>query len=341
LNTYILEDNLLISSPGVGGLTYLEGRNQVTISTKASTGIYIGKEGLFCGLQENGGNHLILAKDGASDDIELAKDALDIHDVLVHENLIYFVATQTNAVVCLNSDFKIVDSWQLSGEEDSSHINSVAVYKGRLIASAFGNFKLHREYKNGTQGLGRVFDVRTGETLIEGLSQPHSLTVENNYLYLCSSEENTLHIYEDQTLIKSVLIPGYARGVAVGEDYIYVGISLSRNVNSDISKLTSGAIAVIDKKSMIIVGLNMLPFREVYDIRIVNQHSNIFSIFQTTQLEIKALKLNLESSKSEIEDLSKAVQDREQILKNIMASMSWKLTKPLRIIKAIILSAYK
>lgn len=341
MNTYILEDNLLISSPGVGGLTYLEGRNQVTISTKASTGIYIGKEGLFCGLQENGGNHLILAKDGASDDIELAKDALDIHDVLVHENLIYFVATQTNAVVCLNSDFKIVDSWQLSGEEDSSHINSVAVYKGRLIASAFGNFKLHREYKNGTQGLGRVFDVRTGETLIEGLSQPHSLTVENNYLYLCSSEENTLHVYKDQTLIKSVLIPGYARGVAVGEDYIYVGISLSRNVNSDISKLTSGAIAVIDKKSMIIVGLNMLPFREVYDIRIVNQHSNIFSIFQTTQLEIKALKLNLESSKSEIEDLSKAVQDREQILKNIMASMSWKLTKPLRIIKAIILSAYK
>ena len=341
MNTYILEDNLLVSSPGVGGLTYLEGSNQITISAKASTGIYIGKEGLFCGLQENGGNHLIVAKDGAFDDIELAKYALDIHDVLVYENLIYFVATQNNSVVCLDRDFKIVESWQFPGEEDSSHINSVAVYKGRLIASAFGNFKLHREYKNVTQGLGRVFDVRTGETLIEGLSQPHSLTVVNNYLYLCSSEENTLHIYDGQSLVKSVLIPGYARGIAVGENYIYVGISLSRNVNSDISKLSSGAIAVIDKKSMICLGLNMLSFREVYDIRIVKQHSNIFTLMQLQQLDTQVLLKALEKHKQEIEIRDKEIEIRDKEIEHldkaithIISSKSWRITKPLRDIRS-------
>ena len=222
-------------------------------------------------------------------------------------------------------------------------VYSVAVYKGRLIASAFGNFKLHREYKNGTKGLGRVFDVRTGETLIEGLSQPHSLVVENNYLYLCSSEESTLHIYKDETLVKSILIPGYARGLAVGEDCIYVGISLSRNVNSDNSKLTSGAIAVLDKKTMIIVGLNMLPFREVYDIRIVNQHSNIFELIKFHQLDTQDLVDTLEKNKQEIESRNKEIESRNKeietltkIIEEITSSNSWQITKPIRVIKNII-----
>jgi len=343
LNICNLEDNLIVSSPGIGGLTYLEGKNQVIVSTKASTGIYLGEEGFFCGLQGDGGNHLILAKDGSPKLVELDKRSLDIHDVLVNEGLIYYVATQNNEVVCLDNSLKKINSWQLSGEEDSSHINSVAIYKGRLIASVFGSFETHREYKNGTLGLGRVFDVYTGETLISGLSQPHSLTVENNYLYLCSSEEKTLHVYEDYLLINTVLVPGYARGVAVGANYIYVGISLSRNVNSDESKLTSGAIAIIDKKSMECIALNMLSFREVYDIRIVNQYFNILSMFQPQQIEIKDLKDSLEKCKYEIEARDKAIEARDKAIEardkaiaQMIDSRSWRLTRPLRVAKTVL-----
>lgn len=334
MNKFDLEDNLIVSSPGIGGLSYLEGKNQIIVSRKASTGIYLGVEGFFCGLQESGGNHLIIARHGSAQLVELDKIALDIHDVLVNDGLIYFVATQNNEVVCLDNNLKRLNSWQLPGEEDSSHINSVAIYKGRLIASAFGSFKVHREYKNGTLGLGRVFDVHTGETLISGLSQPHSLTVEDNYLYLCSSEENRLHIYNNQKLIKTATVPGYARGVAVGKNYIYVGISLSRNVNSNESNLTNGAIAIIDKQSMECVGLNMLPFREVYDVRIVNQYSNILCIFEVQQQELKALRDSLEQYKQDIQDRDRIIEDRNKMLSHIRESMSWRLTKPLRYVNS-------
>lgn len=328
-----LEDCLIVSSPGVGGITYLEGLNQVILSTKASTGVYIGDEGFFCGRQDNGGSHLLVSREGNSQLVQLDARALDIHDVFINDGLIYVVATQNNEVVCFDCNLKPIDSWRLNGEEDSSHINSVAIYKDKLIASAFGNFNLHRQYKNGTRGHGHVFDVRTGETIISGLSQPHSLTVDRDYLYLCSSEENSLHVYDNQQLISSVQIPGYARGIAIGKDFIYVGISLSRNASLENSTLSSGAIAIIEKPTMKYIGLNMLSFREIYDIRIVKNYSDIFRMFEDQQYEIESISNALEKSRNEIEERDRLLDERDKRIELMIGSNSWKLTKPIRLFK--------
>lgn len=344
LNTYTFEDNLLVSSPGVGGLVYLEGQSQVIISTRISTGICFGKSALVWALQDNGGRFLVEAKNGLARLVEISPSPLDIHDVLIEEDRIYLAATQNNEVICLDRNYNLIENWRLPGEEDSAHLNSIAIYQGRLIASVFGSFTRNREYKDGTSGLGKIFDVRTGETLIDGLSQPHSLTVVDDFLYFCSSQEKKLHVYDGERIINTVLLPGYARGIAVGENCIYVGISLSRNIENEQHELASGAISILDKKSMRCIGIKTLPFREVYDIRIITRHADLLSLVATQELQINELNQTIVAHEEHINELSqiiavreghinelnRAIVAREGQIEEIRNSTSWNLTKPVR-----------
>lgn len=311
MNACILEDNLLVSSPGVGGLVYLEGQSQVVISTKSSTGICFGKTELIWAPQDSGGRYLLEAKNGLARLVEISPSPLDIHDVLIEKDHIFLAATQNNEVVCLDSNYSRIENWRLPGEEDSAHLNSIAIYRGQLIASIFGNFTRYREYKDGTLGLGKIFNVRTGKTLIDGLSQPHSLTVVDDLLYFCSSQEKKLYVYDGECIVNTVLLPGYARGVAVGENCIYVGISLSRNIENELHELTSGAISILDKKSMKCIGLKMLPFKEVYDVRIVPRYADLLSLAATQEAQINELNQTVAARDRQINELNQAAAVRE------------------------------
>jgi Domain of unknown function (DUF4915) len=364
-----LEDNLLVSSPGeagYGGLVYLEKQSQVIVSKTSSTGICFGETGLVWAQQDKDGRYLIEVKEDSVKSVEVAQAPLDIHDVLVDQNLIYLAATQSNEVICVDSNYNRVNSWRLPGEEDSSHLNSVAIYRGELIASIFGSFTKHREYKEGTLGLGKIINVRTGEVLIDGLSQPHSLTVKDDLLYFCSSEEKKLYVYDGKRIINTVLLPGYARGVAVGDNYIYVGISLSRNIETNLHELSSGAISIIDKKLMKYIGVKTIPFREVYDIRIVKRYVDLLRLIEAKESEVEAKESEVKETREklavcevEIAKLNQLQAERdasitlleqtlaerdasitllEQTLAALYTSHSWRMTKLFRVIKKTIKS---
>jgi hypothetical protein len=313
LNDPVIEDKLLISSPAHGGLVYLEGDNRATvINRRPTTGICFGNSTLIWAYQDNEGRYLVEAKDGLARQIEVSPDPLDIHDVLLatEESRIYLAATHNNQVVCLDSDYQRTGVWTLPGEKDSAHLNSIALYRGRLIASIFGRFTKHREYKTGTLGLGEVIDVRTGETLISGLSQPHSLTVKDDLLYFCSSEEKQLHVYDGEGIINTVTLPGYVRGIAIGENYIYAGISLSRNVDTAKHELESGAVAIIDRPSFQCISLKFIPFEEIYDVRIIPRFSNLLSLIAIGAEEVQKLHQTVVEQDNRIKQLSRGILSR-------------------------------
>ncbi|WP_143002901.1 DUF4915 domain-containing protein [Nitrosospira sp. Nsp1] len=358
MNDCAIEDNLLVSCPGIGGMVYLEGSSDaIIINTRPSTGICFGKSELVWANQDNGGRYLTEAKNGLARQIEISPCPLDIHDVLLKDDKIYLASTYDNEVVCLNSNYQRINAWNLPGENDSAHLNSIAIYQGRLIASLFGRFKKHREYKNGTLGLGAIIDVHTGETLIGGLSQPHSLTVKGDLLYFCSSEEKKLHVYDGKNIINTVLLPGYSRGVAVGKNYIYVGISLSRNVEPVEHELASGAVSVIDKISLQCIGLKLIPFREIYDIRIIPRFADLLSLVAANASEIEKFNQTIAERDKQIFQLNQVIFDgnkettkcikevaerNKQIVElngkvtALLSSTSWKVTKPIRAAKNII-----
>jgi hypothetical protein len=275
MSVYI-DDTLLISCPNLdGGLVAVNGRCSTRLSARAVTGLFVGDSVLLCAYQDSGGNVVGHFSNNNFNTVLLSDSFMDLHDVYFSDGIIYMAVTDNNSVFSFDCNLNIISKWSLPGENDAVHLNSVVVYDEQLLASIFGRFKRNREYKDGTRGRGEVVNIRTGETYISGLSQPHSLTVVGDFLYLCSSEDKELRIYRKKELIHKINVNGYARGIAVSKNKIYVGISLSRNLIIPVESDKS-CVVVIDNKSKKIDGFVPIESKEIYDIRLVNDFSWIF-----------------------------------------------------------------
>ncbi|WP_158543352.1 glycosyltransferase [Dyella psychrodurans] len=268
--TLNIPDPLFVSGPNGGGLLYVHRHVLMPLDDEETTGLALTDDGLIWCVQGDESRTLRAVRGGMFDSSSISPNHLDLHDVMVGSDGIYAVFTETNEVVHLDKSYQLLESWRFGEKPDSAHVNSINVYNGRLIASLFGRFVEHRGYKGHTKLAGRVVDVRSDVSLIEGLSQPHSLVVVDEKLWLCNSEDREIHIYNlDFTLSQKIALPGYTRGLAVGANHVYVGLSRSRNcVASDIGEFTSAVIAVLDRDSLGIIGFVPLPWNEIYDIRI-------------------------------------------------------------------------
>jgi len=293
----VIEDTLLISCPGAdGGLFVVNGETCVRISSRATTGISSTCDRLIFAYQGDDGKSVRVISDGWTKEIKLSESRLDLHDVLFWQDRTYVVATETNSVFSMDANFTQVDSWCLPGDSDSSHLNSIIFYDGRLLVSVFGRFKHHREYKNGTVGRGEVIDIQTGETFIGGLSQPHSLTVIGNLLYLCNSEEQRVRVYRGSELLQQIDVSGYARGLAISNENVYVGISLSRNAESLMSSSKAATIMELDSSTMQLKSKISLPCREIYGIRVVTDVKGLFPhlLVDLVEEKVKADELSIQ-----------------------------------------------
>lgn len=301
----------------------VSGDTYACLSLRATTGLFVDEHQLIVAYQGNDGRSIRVVKDEKTDEVWIADERLDLHDVIVVDGKIYVVATEMNEVVCLNESFQRVSSWRMPGEKDSAHINSVVAYNGQMLASVFGRFTQHREYKLGTLGRGEVIDIETGHTFIGGLSQPHSLTVVGDLLYLCSSEERQLRVYRNAELIKQMVLPGYARGLAISENHLYVGLSLSRNAQCAENGINSAAIAVMDSATMELKRMIPLPSREIYDLRVVKDVRGLFPYLLVDLLADQAKLM-------ETLGLYKQGYDSLEHERNkILSSFAWQCARPI------------
>ncbi|WP_240151643.1 glycosyltransferase [Oleiagrimonas citrea] len=203
----------------------------------------------------------------------MADEPLDLHDLRRDRDGFLAVCTQQNAVLDLDEHLQRRHAWMLEGEPDSRHVNSVCRYQGRLLASLFGDFATHRGYKGRTQGAGEVRDLDTGELFLSGLSQPHSLTPCGDELLVCNSEAGEVRCYHGHSLKETWRCGGYPRGLLVAGDLVYVGISASRN--ADPGEVDAARIVVWSRSRGEIVASLPLPCREIYDIALLEDTSNL------------------------------------------------------------------
>jgi uncharacterized protein (TIGR03032 family) len=321
LNTIEVPDALLVSCPNGGGLVYLFGNKSLIISHESASGISLNNGELIWVCQSDDARKLKKVNDNELMIVELSSERLDLHDVLADDCNIYLAVTETNEVIRFDKEFNVLERWKLPGEPDSCHLNCIALHHGRLIASIFGRFDSYRGYKGQTRGAGQVIDVRSGEIIIDGLSQPHSLVIDNDLLYLCNSEEKELCIYDEYELVRRLALPGYTRGIAIGNNYLYIGLSLSRNIESDQNSLDRAAIAILSRSTMELAGFTQLPFTEIYDIRIVPDHINLFGI-AGREWKAKIAKFEVDSRvvagrDGYIDGLNQAITEREEHVTNL------------------------
>jgi hypothetical protein len=322
-------DSLLVSCPNGGGVFFVSNDSVLRLDERSVTGLYLSQYSIVMGVQESGAH--IINNDGLEN---IFINCFDIHDVLYHEGHYYLVGTQHNEILCVTESGLIKDRWILEGEDDSCHINSLALWNGRLVFSAFGDFKKHRGYKDGTKGKGFVQEVETGRRLITGLSQPHSLVpVDGGDLFLANSECFEIVEFSDRCEKKRTFrVGGYARGVFVGKDRVYVGISKSRNVKN--TPVGSAVLVSFDRQSMHELGRAFLPVDEIYDVIGMDQNhsTNALALIGASALNRAQAALtanhNLYSEEINRRDVSINALNR-QILE-MESRLSWRLTAPLR-----------
>ena len=256
---------LLVSCPNEGGL-FLAGAGRTRqVSAIDTVGIVAVAEGFVWARQSGVDNVLRVVDDDGVREHWLREGHLDLHDLLWLEDSLYVVCTKINGVVQLDPQLRELRRWALPGGPDSIHLNSIARYRGRLVASIFGHFSGYREYKGRTRDAGCVLDLETGEVLIRGLSQPHSLKVDGDRLWLCDSEARTLRIYEGTAQVGEKKLDAYVRGLLITDDLVYAGLSRTRNVEGGDS-IESAQVVVLERSSLREIERIALGANEIYDI---------------------------------------------------------------------------
>ncbi len=168
------------------------------------------------------------------------------HDVLAdvsfrgeHYDFLY-ANTQFSCIAAPDEHYTFRPVWvpdfiSVLAPEDRCHLNGICAQDGVLAyATICGRFDSRLGWKGVKSHGGFVVDVRSGETVCEGLSMPHSPRWHNGRLWLINSGEAQLGYvdFATRSFVPVVLCQGFARGIAfvtVGQrDYAVVALSRLR-----------------------------------------------------------------------------------------------------------------
>ncbi|MFN2477441.1 MAG: DUF4915 domain-containing protein [Chthoniobacterales bacterium] len=192
-----------------------------------------------------------------------------VHDVAWDGSNFVVVSTGTNEIMWFSPSGERTRTWHAPGANDSWHLNNLLLREGKIFVSAFGRFGKTREWDHAdNKDSGCIFDLETGESVIEGLSCPHNPRPFEDGWLVCNSKRGELLFIDSggRSVVKRVSLGPWPRGVAVSDDRIFVGESANRKTVADGG---AGAIAVICRKTWQVVERLPLPCQEVYDLVLV------------------------------------------------------------------------
>ncbi len=163
---------------------------------------------------------------------------LDIHDIVVDDQQqIVFANTLFSCLATVSETHSFVPVWQPPfisklAAEDRCHLNGLAVKDGKpkyvsVISKADVNEGWRQQRVNG----GCIIDIDSNETVLSGLSMPHSPRWYRDKLWVLNSGTGEFG-YADLDTGKFQAIafcPGYQRGLAFHHNFAIVGISESRH----------------------------------------------------------------------------------------------------------------
>lgn len=196
---------------------------------KGVTGIAASSE--HCFLAVPGAHERLISLDSRLQpvDVFICEKGRDIHSLAVHDRRLYFASTGANQVLsigCAGGRFSGPEQVHVTCQspvEDLVHLNSLLIdEKGSLLFSMFGVGP-----KSQVRDQGAVVDGRSGEALLEGLMDPHSLTrLPDGRIAMCESMQSALCMVEPTTcLVTRVALRGYTRGIAHTGRHLIVGAS--------------------------------------------------------------------------------------------------------------------
>ncbi|MCB9234338.1 MAG: TIGR03032 family protein [Bacteroidia bacterium] len=172
--------------------------------------------------------------------------ALDIHDLNWGKNgNLFAVNTLFSCIVSIDSDYNFTPYWippfiDRLASEDRCHLNGMAMQNGLpKFASAFNRGNTLQSWRETVTTSGVIFDLDSGETVAENLPMPHSPRIFGSGLYVLLSATGELAKIDLNTGKYDVIAKpgGFVRGMALHDEYLFIGLSKLRKNSSTFAKL--------------------------------------------------------------------------------------------------------
>jgi uncharacterized protein (TIGR03032 family) len=163
---------------------------------------------------------------------------LDTHDVAVEAGgRVVFAATRFSCLATPREGVSFVPLWKPPfvsrlAPEDRCHLNGLAIRDGRAAyVTAVSASDVADGWRDRRREGGLVLDVRSNETIVAGLSMPHSPRWYRDRLWLLDSGTGRFGWVDPAAgrFEPVAFCPGYARGLAFIGDYAVIGLSRPRH----------------------------------------------------------------------------------------------------------------
>jgi uncharacterized protein (TIGR03032 family) len=159
-----------------------------------------------------------------------------IHEIAFAQGELWVCATNFSCLATLNAHHSFVPRWKppfISDlvPEDRCHLNGLAVVEDRVrYATALGETDERGGWRENKASGGILIDVESGETVLGGLSMPHSPRWHQERLWLLESGKGGLCVADlDTGEVETVAeLPGFTRGMVMLGQLAFVGLSQLR-----------------------------------------------------------------------------------------------------------------
>lgn len=182
-------------------------------------------------------------KDGAFDRLFVPMQSFTTGDINVHDVTVdahgelFFASTLFSCVGKLSDQHSLTSFWSPPfisklATEDRCHLNGMCCFEGqpKYVTACAATDTDHGWRANKKAG-GLVVDMQTNETLVRGLSMPHSPRFANGKLWILNSGRGEFGYVDLRAghFEPVALCPGFARGLAIQNNVAIVGLSKPRD----------------------------------------------------------------------------------------------------------------
>ena len=209
---------------------------------------------------------------------------IDGHDLAWRGDELLVANTRFSCVARVGDRFGFEPLWRPGvvtalEPEDRCHLNGIACTQdGLAYVTALGLSDSARGWSEKRASGGALIEAGSGETLIDGLSVPHSPRLIEGRLFVCESGQGRILEVDARARAARVLavLPGFTRGLDALGAVLFVGLSKLRHDGD--AKLPLGAradsllcgVAAVERDTGTLLGwLALDDFDEVFEVRVL------------------------------------------------------------------------
>jgi uncharacterized protein (TIGR03032 family) len=159
-----------------------------------------------------------------------------IHEIEFARGELWIVATNFSCLATLDAEHNFVPRWRPPfisrlTPEDRCHLNGLCVIDDEpRFVTALGESDEPGGWRENKASGGLVIDIESGETVLSGLSMPHSPRWFDGRLWVLESGKGTISVADlDTGTVETVAeLPGFTRGLLFAGGLAFVGLSQVR-----------------------------------------------------------------------------------------------------------------